>query len=189
MTFSLFFRFTFTTWRRANQQSASAARREISPASTWETAPLICWCVETKTGGKDAKTPRCRRRINLSKARGKENRAKNLLRSFPTSTPDESLEAEAGNRGTGVQKRCEKTKLHYICALVKNLFPWQNKASESLLEKKRQALIFLHKSCFALRLCHHLVDFNSKKICLDSVQQRMNTFMNAHIFATSWLSV
>lgn len=55
------FRSTSTAWRRANRQFLWATHREISLASTWETALLICWCVGTKTGGRTQKhTYRCK---------------------------------------------------------------------------------------------------------------------------------
>lgn len=44
-------RFTSTAWRQADQWWLSAARREFSAASTWETLLLTSWCAETKTGG------------------------------------------------------------------------------------------------------------------------------------------
>lgn len=181
----LLYRSTSTAYRRANLWFVSATRQEISLASTWETALLICWCVETKTGGRTQKCTlwhwwrwRSRTRTvppNTQNLTVGANRTEAEKSDCSIVFPQWHLmkeEAEATvHWRTGVRKVCVRRQAsiqfvhywHFSVAL---------KYKEFLYFKKAEALKCLDVQCFVLFVEYRCLSVSS--ITWDTIQKENN---------------
>lgn len=138
----LLYRSTSTAYRRANLWFVSATRQEISLASTWETALLICWCVETKTGGRTQKCTLWHWWRWRSRTRTVPPNTQNLTVGANRTEAEKSdcsivfpqwhrmkEEAEATvHWRTGVRKVCVRRQaLFNLCIIDTSLLPWNTR--------------------------------------------------------------